>query len=128
MTAFLGNSRPLWLAATVVALFVSAPNWVRASCGEYVSFHAAGNLRAEAMSSHRQTTLPIPPCHGPNCSRAPKSPLVPTSIAGSSMAEEDWNCDVNVVALSVIPTSSTLRDSHEGKRIPRTSDIFHPPR
>jgi hypothetical protein len=128
MTSFLGHCRILLFAATVLAFLLISPASANASCGDYARVRGETDAHAEEASSHPDPTLPSPPCHGPNCSRAPQTPPTPASSPVPSVAEDDWGRAEEFVALAVIHTSTTVRDSDEGKGIPRTSDIFHPPR
>jgi hypothetical protein len=128
MTSFLSNSRTLWLAATVLAFLLITPASASAACGDYVSVRGTADIHTEALSSHPDPTLPSRPCHGPNCSQAPKSPFVPAPSTVPSLVEDDWGCAEDFVALAVIHTSTVVRDSDGAKGIHRSSDIFHPPR
>src|SRR5262249_49441684 len=70
-----------WLAAAALALLVAgafAPGQSRAECGAYVT---AGGKKAP-MASHNSTRPDAPkPCHGPNCSQHPISPVAPPAPA-----------------------------------------------
>ena len=89
-------------ALAVVAAMLGQAAPAQASCGDYLTHgRSHGPMSGEGISEDNQ--VPEPPCHGPNCSRAPSpSPAVPTSVSFPSFD------DMTVAALSAAPQSDLL--------------------
>lgn len=111
-----------WLTA-IAALGLGATR-VGAECGDYLML--AGNHRANA----HEGAAPPPglPCHGPQCSQRPETPIAPPVSVPTQGSTKDQGlpsgaCDVLDGSAEFSHPSSSL-----GRPIRRAGSIFHPPR
>jgi hypothetical protein len=123
------------LVLVVVVGLVSAST-ASASCGNYLyrngkpvsdahsSMNSHGSLRLDEMES---TKIPVPPCHGPNCSKNPV-PLMPVPAAPTTVSQ-GFDQAAILAALAQVPSPSGGNEIPESERgacfVP--SSIFRPP-
>lgn len=104
------------LAAGLAASSATA----RADCGDHVLVLGKGG--------EPPASLPLMPCHGPNCSNAPK-PLPPMTAAPTVTAPpQEWGVSALVPALDSDPDSSAVVPDAAGRPVRRSTSLFHPPR
>jgi hypothetical protein len=125
-------TRSCWQSVPAILVAVlaisSAPEQAKASCGDYV---VMGNQ--PAMSDHQPVSDhgsgPIqPPCHGPNCSHSPQTPVVPLAPVVAPVFE-DTLCALLKQPIQTDPDESFgFRDVLSIRPIFGITDIFHPPR
>lgn len=131
--------RTVLLVAAVVLL---TEGKAAAECGDYVTIRAHGQsshqpqqLAAGSQASsvpHTTGEHPVShqtPCHGPNCSNAPRkptSPLAPATVATPRLKELTQS--LQIAAVDIASGSAFSLDNSSSRPIHRSLSIFHPPR
>ena len=128
----------LGLTLVLAGLGLFGPSRAVASCGaDYVVVtdnknnpdHRPATIPQHSMSHHPLDGRPKAPCHGPNCSEAPKPrPLAP--MPTSVQIFPDVKALFDDLLFTVIPPAPTFDVTHSAALSPiaRPLAIFHPPR
>lgn len=114
--------RIFWL--TIVAAFGLGAARVGAECGDYLML--AGKHRADA----HEGAAPPPglPCHGPQCSQRPETPIAPPISVPIQLSTKDQGLPSGARDLSDGSAEFSHPSSSLGRPIRRPGSIFHPPR
>ena len=122
------------VAAITVASVLSST--ASASCGNYLyrngkqvtdSSFSMNEHNENHASSRIPADMPVPPCHGPNCSRNP-TPLAPVPVAPTNLIRGfDQATILESLADSTSPSGAIeIPESERGARFVPSS-IFRPP-
>jgi len=130
----------LAMMAAICLVAATWPSTAVASCGNYLfrhgkpvddkfsamsDHHHAGNHESETNQTPRE--LPVPPCHGPNCSGNP-IPLIPVPVAPTSLVRGfDQAAILESLAQTPTPRRAIEIPTSERGACFVPSSIFRPP-
>ena len=124
------RSCPCWLTGTLLlaSIVLFPASRVKASCGDYLLTGTSGPMVAHS-ATRELPRFPAPkPCHGPNCSKLPRAPVIPnapvvvsiTDHIDCGMLRNEQVIDLQLSFDLALPISVRAMDRH--------ADVFHPPR
>jgi hypothetical protein len=119
------------LFAFVLALLASAvaPAVARASCGDWLADHAApASDDASRAAGHHSPMLPLAPCHGPECRRAPLPLTPPAPQQDRVPSERDAALAASDEAIDERPLNPWTLTSDAPAADGYTSPLERPPR
>ena len=127
--------RALMAVATISVALVWTST-ASASCGNYLyrngkqvtdSSFSMNNHNENDASSRIPAGMPVPPCHGPNCSGSP-TPLAPVPVAPTNLIRGfDQATILESLADSISPSGAIeIPESERGARF-EPSSVFRPP-
>jgi hypothetical protein len=130
------NRYPIDIALAIVAAVAFSSGTARAGCGDHVrvldssstSFTADGTPGGRSTATDDHQGRPFLPCHGPDCSANPTTPVLPVGVSPVGSADTKCSAARGIEAVDDGPCCGWNRpiDGQE-REISRTNPIFHPP-
>lgn len=122
---FRPSFRILTLAALALLVAgVFAPTKGRAECGDYVKL--GGKTPSMLPHESHPSNAPVP-CHGPNCSQTPRTPIMPPAPP-PTITPGEWASLLSQLSDPSPIRCGFVREHSDGQAILHSDPIFHPPR